>query len=67
MKRPHRCNYCERPAVVWAAYRGYIRRPGHVGQRPLLYVAACAEHEGCPNWASNLSLNPDSVITRGAK
>src|SRR4051812_34103533 len=56
--KPWRCNYCKAAAVVWVRYVGYLSR----SIRPLggghmtLYMAACAEHEGCPSWSGMLAL-----------
>lgn len=32
----------------------------------MLYVSACAEHEGCVNWSGMLANHPEAVIERQA-
>jgi hypothetical protein len=65
-RRPWRCNYCQAPAVVWARYQGYISRSirPRTGGPMVCYMAACATHEGCPNWTSMLGLHPEARIER---
>lgn len=66
-KKPTRCNYCKAPATVWAKYRGYIAptgRPGSGGSMTL-YMASCAEHEGCVNWNGVLANHPEAEVCRG--
>jgi hypothetical protein len=67
--RPSRCNYCRADAVVWVRYRSYlspsISRLG--GGWSTLYMASCAEHEGCVNWTSMLAVVKDPEVLRDVK
>lgn len=65
--KPTRCNYCQAPATVWLRYRGFLASTGRPGSggRPMIYVASCAEHEGCENWKGNLSFHPEAEVLRG--
>ena len=57
------CNYCHKPADVRFQYQGYLACC-IVRRQPRVIVAACAEHEGCRNWASVRARHPDIPLER---
>jgi len=67
-RKPTRCNYCDKSPVAFIEYTGYsmYHKPGRSGYIQL-WVAACADHEGCPNWTSWLNkTDANPIVTRAA-
>lgn len=56
-----RCDYCSKPATMWFTYKGYIAaRPAP--KRPLVTVAACAEHAQSVNFLAVYKRNPAAKV-----
>ena len=57
------CNYCRQAPAVWIKYTYQYSRWGNA-KTGTITCAACAEHDGCPNWLGILALHPTAIVHR---
>ena len=64
-QKPPRCDYCNRPSVVWLAWTSWYSR---CGSRRALHMksGACAEHENCVAFASLREIQKDAAVFRAS-
>jgi hypothetical protein len=61
--KPPRCNYCERPSIVWISWTTSTPR-GEQSRTLKMKAGACTEHEGCVAFVAYRAMRPDAAEHR---